>query len=246
MNDKKKKQLLIAAVAVIVVIVIALFAWNGSKSGGSLSDAVSAANGQTNASDSTTGGGGEVGGDNALYDNDGLKITSLFQYTGGNPDCNDEMGEDIAALSIQNTSDQHLKCATITAKMEDGSKLEFEVTDIPAGQTALVFASDNSKYDPSNPCKKFSAKTDFDDQTELMSDSLTIQSEETTVTLTNISDQDLTNLTVSCHTLFDGDYFGGLTYSYPVESIPAGQSVTIQADACYLGEAAVVRVSRDS
>ena len=44
----------------------------------------------------------------------------------------------------------------------------------------------------------------------------------------------------------DDAYFGGLTYTYPVENIPAGESVTLQAEECYLGEAAVVRISRNN
>ena len=55
----------------------------------------------------------------------------------------------------------------------------------------------------------------------------------------------LSNLLLHCHCLIDGSYFGGLTYTYPVESIPAGQSIAVEAEDCYLGEAAVVRVSQD-
>ena len=80
----------------------------------------------------------------------------------------------------------------------------------------------------------------------MLADQEAVEAEGISVTLTNLTDEDLAGLTVYCHCLFDGTYFGGSTYAYPVDGIPAGESVTIQAEECYLGEAAVVRVTRNS
>lgn len=173
-----------------------------------------------------------------------IEVTSLFQYSGVNPDCNDESGEDIASLEIVNKSEQHLANAEFTVQLEDGTKIPFAVTDVPAGQTVWAYAADNSSYDMSAACTSIVCEAEFEDETALMEDKLTIEVQETAVTLTNISGEELTNLNVNCHCLFEEAYFGGLTYIYPVESIPAGESITLQAEECYLGEAAVVRVSQ--
>lgn len=173
-----------------------------------------------------------------------LEVMSLFQYTGMNPDCNDKSGKDIASLEIINQSEKHLANARFTVGLADGTEIAFIVTDVPAGQTVWVYAADNSSYDTSAACTSITCEAAFEDSTSLMGDKLTIDVQETTVTLTNISEEELTNLNVSCHCLFEEAYFGGLTYIYPVELIPAGESVTLQAEECYLGEAAVVRVSR--
>lgn len=173
-----------------------------------------------------------------------LVVNSLFQYTGMNPDCSDESGEDIASLEIINKSEEHLANAELTAELEDGTKLKFAVKDVPAGRTVWAYAVDNSSYDLSVGCKSITCEAGFEDASSLMEDKLTIDVQETEVTLTNISGEELTNLNVYCHCLFEEAYFGGLTYIYPVESIPAGESITLQAEECYLGQAEVVRVSQ--
>lgn len=174
-----------------------------------------------------------------------LKVTSFFQYSGSNPDCNNEMGENIASISFTNISNEHLRKADFTAVLADGTEIDFTVTDVPAGKSAMVFSKKNIECDVENVCKSITAKAEFEDTTEIMADKITIEVKETEVTLTNTSAEDLTNLNVHCHCLFDGNYYGGLTYSYPVESIEAGKSVTLQADECYLGEADVVRITKD-
>lgn len=173
-----------------------------------------------------------------------LELTAVFQYTGDNPDCNDETGEDIAALAVTNQSDQHLTKATFTAELADGTALQFEAADVPAGETVWTFASDNSSYDTANPCVAVTCDARFEAGTPVLAEQLSVSVEGTAVTLTNISGAALENLTVDCHCLFNEAYFGGRTYSYAVPSIAAGSSVTIQAEECYLGEAAVVRVTQ--
>ena len=118
------------------------------------------------------------------------------------------------------------------------------MTDIPAGQTVWTFETGNGAYDLENACVSISCEASFEDAAPLLEDSLAAEVNGTSVTLTNISGAELTNLTVYCHCWFNEVNFGGLTYAYPVSSIPAGESVEIQAEE-YLGEAAVVRVSRD-
>ena len=154
-----------------------------------------------------------------------LSIESIFQFTGFNPDNENTEGENIAALAVINQSEQHLSSAQFTVKLADGARLAFEVTDLPAGEKDTA---------------------EFEDVSPVMADRLSAEVQETTVTLTNNSEEDLSNLLLHCHCVIDDAYFGGLTYTYPIASIPAGQSASVDAVDCYLGQAAVVRVSRDS
>lgn len=175
-----------------------------------------------------------------------LEVTSLFQYSGSNPDCGDEEGENIASLSVTNKSDEQLVSAELTAVLLDGTEIIFEIKDVPAGKSVMVFSRDNISYEMSNACESISCTAEFSGESAIMEDQIAIQVDETTVTLTNLTEQNLTDLTVCCHCLLDEDYFGGLTYSYPVESIAAGESITLQAEECYLGEAAVVRIQQSA
>lgn len=173
-----------------------------------------------------------------------IEISSLFQYSGINPDCNDESGEDIAALEIVNKSNEYLSDVKITVTLEDGSAIDFVAKDVPSGQKVWAYAVDNASYDLSVACMDVSCKAQFDDMVPLMEDKITVEVQDTTVTLTNISEEELTNLSVNCHCLFEEAYFGGVTYSYPVEKISAGESIALQVEECYMGEAAVVRISQ--
>ena len=173
-----------------------------------------------------------------------LSVTSLFQYSGENPDCGDEAGENVVSLAVTNQSGRHLTSAKITAKLADGTRLTFQLADIPAGQTVWVFDQDNGSFASSSACKELKCEASFEAETPLLEDQVAVETEGTSVTLTNLTDEDLAGLTVYCHCIFDGTYFGGSTYAYPVDGIPAGGRVTIQAEECYLGEAAVVRVTR--
>lgn len=174
-----------------------------------------------------------------------LEITSLFQYSGDNPDCGGETGEDIGSLAVTNLSDQHLTRATFAVVLAEGEDLVFEVEDVPAGQTVWAFETTNTSYDAEDPCVDIGWSAEFAPAAPVPAGVAT-ETSGTTVTLTNTTDEDLTNLIVHCHCWFNELYFGGLTYAYPVSSIPAGESIEIQAEECYFGEAAVVRVSKDS
>lgn len=175
-----------------------------------------------------------------------LEVTSIFQYSGGNPDCDDEMGENIAALAVVNKSDKHLSSAQFTAVLLDGTQIPFEVTDIPAGQTVWAFAKDNSVYETENVCESLTCTAQFEDISPLMADKLSFEVNETEVTFINNSGESLSNLSVSCHCLFEDAYFGGRTYTYPIENIAAGEKLTVSAEDCYLGKAAVVRINQDN
>lgn len=182
------------------------------------------------------------------YELDGgkLVVDSLFQFTGINPDCNDEEGENVAALTVINQSEQHLASAEITAELANNVKLVFEVKDLPAGQSCTVFEKNNTVYELTDTCWSIEDTAEFEEKTTLLEDKIKIDVQETMITLTNTTEEDITNLLLHCHCCVDEAYFGGLTYTYPVENIPAGESVIIQADECYLGEATVVRVSLDN
>lgn len=176
-----------------------------------------------------------------------MEAQSIFQYSGSNPDCNNESGENIVSLELTNKSNQFLVSAQFTAKLTDGTEVQFEVTDVLAGQKVWTFAKDNTAYELENVCESLTCiSAQFEDSAPLLDDKLSYEVNGTEVTLTNHSNETLTNISVSCHCLFDDAYFGGSVYVYPVGSIAAGESVTVQAEDCYLGEAAVVRISQDN
>ena len=86
------------------------------------------------------------------------------------------------------------------------------------------------------------AESKYEDNSQQMIEGMNIEVEGTEIKITNETENEMSNLLLHCHCLIEDTYFGGLTYT----KIQPGDSVTIQADECYLGTADVVRVSQDN
>lgn len=180
------------------------------------------------------------------YELDGgnLIVHSLFQSSIENPDCGNEYAEDIASLEIENLSGRFLEAAEITIHMDDGSELTMSLEDIPTGRKVWAFDTENRSAAADAVCISMECETEYLDEAPLMEGQLAAEVNETTVTLTNMSEESLSGLTVGCHCLFDEVYYGGKTYSYPAEELAPGASTSVNAEDCFLGTAEVVRISK--
>lgn len=173
-----------------------------------------------------------------------LIVNSLFQSSISNPDCNGEEGEDIASLEIKNASDEFLTEAQITVTLDDGDEIPFLVTNIPAGKTVWAYATDNTSISLDFVCNRIKCKAQFSDKMPVMAESVSYEVNETSVTLNNLTGNEISGLSVGCHCLFEDVFFGGLTYNYKIEELPANESITINAEDCYLGSAEVVCIQQ--
>lgn len=173
-----------------------------------------------------------------------LKADSLFQYSGLNPDCNNEEGEDIAALEIVNQSDEFCRSAEIQVVMQDGTELLFKAENIPAGKKIWVFESNNQSIGQDDACEEINDTSEFG-EASLLEDQIAVSVKDTAITLENLTGEEITDLMVGCHCLFEDTYFGGVTYSYPAGIVPAGGQAAVEASDCYMGTAEVVWISKN-
>lgn len=175
-----------------------------------------------------------------------LTIDAFFQFTGLNPDKNDEEAEDVAAIQITNTSQEHLTSVTLSVVTTDGSVVKFTATDIPGGMSAMVFELDNVSVPNDITCSEITCEASFEAQKPVMADKIEISVEGTEITVRNISGEDLNLLTVYYHSVLDQSYYGGITYQYTIDSLPAGESTVVDAWECILGLTDVVRVELEN
>ena len=178
-------------------------------------------------------------------ENGKLLVKSLFQASVENPDCSNEIGEDIASLEITNQSEEFCTEAAVKVVMQDGTELSFMATNIPAGKTVWAFSTSNQSVAQEDVCRTIECTAEFGENT-MMEDRVQCSVEDTTITVLNLTNEELNDLSIYCHCLFEDAYFGGVTYCYPVENLPAGESVTIEADDCYMGTAEVVSIKKDN
>jgi hypothetical protein len=173
-----------------------------------------------------------------------LELVSLFPFSGLNPDNGGAEGVDIAAIQLRNVSSQHLTEATVTIRLTGGAEARFFVSDLPAGRTVMVFSDANIPLRAEEGAGDITCEASFETKTPLMVDYVSVSVEGMAVTVTNLTDRPLTDLFVHCHCLLGQDYFGGLTYTYPLDALPVGGVATVQALDCLLGATDVVRIGK--
>lgn len=175
-----------------------------------------------------------------------LRVESFFQFSGFNPDKNDEEGEDVAAVLLTNTSREHLTSVTLAVVTTDGSVVTFTARDIPSGMSVMVFEQGNTAVANDITCSQIACKASFEAEKPVMADQVEISVDGTQITVRNISGEDLSQLTVYYHSVLDQSYYGGITYQYTIDSLRAGESALVDAWECFLGLTDVVRVELGS
>lgn len=128
-------------------------------------------------------------------ENGKLLVNSLFQASIENPDCDNEIGEDIASLEIENQSEEFCTEVNVQVTMQDGSELSFSATNIPAGKKVWVFSTDNQSIAQENICEKIECTAEFGENS-MMEDQVQYSVEDTTITIQNITDSEITDLSV--------------------------------------------------
>lgn len=171
-----------------------------------------------------------------------LLLENLFRFDGLNPDCGNGSGSDIATITLTNQSDVCLSRAELTLLLDDGRRLHFVVSDLPAGKSVMAFATDNAAIDSETTCVEATCQATFDAEASLLTDRLGISVTGTHIAVENRSASDLTELVISCHGTLGDQYFGGIAYTYQIDSLPAGETAELDAVDCVLGLAEVVRI----
>ena len=172
-----------------------------------------------------------------------LEIESLFQFSGINVDCENQEGDNIASVTISNTSSAYLKNAEIGMLLQDGTELYFTVTDLPAGKSAMAFSTENTAIEADAVCVDITCEAVFEEPDAAAAEKVSATVEGTQITLVNNTGEDLSEIVVYCRCLFDESYFGGVTYHYTINDLPAGGSTTVDAVDCLFGEAEVVSIA---
>lgn len=173
---------------------------------------------------------------------EGVMIDALFQYSGMNPDCGDEEGENIGAIQLINDSEQYIESSEITMLMEDGTALVFQIEDVPSGNTVMAFDVNNTAFDEQQLVSEIAAEVSYAENSSLYEEEVTVSIEETGIYLGNQTENAIPNMTVMYHCDMDGVYFGGKSYKKQVELLESGESTVVSAEECYFGEATVVRI----
>lgn len=171
-----------------------------------------------------------------------LEIQSLFAYTGLNPDDENEETRDIAAITLVNRSGAYMAEARITMGLSNGAEAEFIAMDLPAGKRVMAFSTDSVEAPDGTGCTEVRCDAVFDAAASMMAERIAVTVEAMTVTVKNLTGNEISNIVIYCRCPLDEDYFGGIAYQYQINSLPANGTATVDAWDCVLGMAEVVRI----
>lgn len=259
-NKKGKKSCKgVIAIAVLLVVAIALFAvpqvlykLSGEDSNSSKSDyLVSGMQGTESVEDTISA---ESEADVNIEKVDALtfpllladgkvEIENVFQFDGINPDCNNQVGNDIAAITVKNLSDAYLASADISMISDDGVTISFAITDLPAGKTTMAFSVDNASTNTDVSYRDAFCEAVFDTDASMNDHAVSVSVDGMHITLENNTNAGIDELIVYCHSALDDQYFGGIVYTYTVNNLPANGTAELDAADCILGLAEVVRIA---
>lgn len=172
-----------------------------------------------------------------------LEIESIIQYDGLNPDCGNQEGNDIAAITVRNVSDVYVESAEISMTTNNGDIITFMITDLPAGETVFAFSQENTLVKADTVYGDVICEAVFDADANMSENQLAVSVDGTVITLQNKTNESLSNIVVYCHSTLGDQYFGGITYTYSLQTLPANGSAEVDAVDCILGLAEVVRIT---
>lgn len=175
-------------------------------------------------------------------ENGRLRIESIFPYSGMNPDDENQEVQNVAAITLLNCSGEYLKEARIALILDNGVQANFVITDLPAGRRAVAFCVDSAEIHEHTECMDVSCEAAFDSDASMKPDQVAVSVDGMSIALTNLTDKEIREMVVYCRCPLSEDFFGGITYQYTVNNLPANSSTTVDAWDCVLGMTEVVRI----
>lgn len=176
-----------------------------------------------------------------VVDDGKLEITSLFQYTGINPDFNQEMCENVGAIQLTNHSSEYLESADIVVALEDETVLNFRIEDVPMNMNVMAFDINNNSY-VEQDVVSVEVTTTYSNNSSVGEDVFDFVTNESGFEVYNKSTDAYENILIKYHCNVDDVYFGGKAGEVLVDKLAVGERKQFEIEDCYFGEATVVNV----
>lgn len=162
----------------------------------------------------------------------GLEIKGINKYAGlFVEDGTDETVSDVCAVTVRNSAEKTVQYAHLTLTIGEGT-YEFDVTTLPPN--AEIQLLELSRQSAPESADGYSADvtmyTAFEIEPGMNADALEITTQDTAITIKNITDADMGQIYVYYKVAYGELYLGGITYRVGVGSLAAGESTT-----CYAG-----------
>lgn len=162
----------------------------------------------------------------------GLEITNISRFAGSFiEDGSDDVLSDVCAITVKNNAAATVQYAHITLSGGEGS-YEFDLSTLPSGASAQLLELSRQPLPESTDglTASLSSFAPFDTEPTLCEDAISIDAQDTAITITNVSGSDITGQIYVYYKSAYGDlYIGGITYRTGVSGLTAGESTTLYA-----------------
>ena len=240
MKKSKKVSMIFAVILIFIIIFFMMLSGNRNTSESDFKDLEQAENSQEQAENSQEQEEAYMSFPVDLEEGK-LEVESLFQFSGINPDADKQEATDVAAIVLKNVSEEYLKTAKIHIVLDNGTEHDFWIQDLPAGKAVTAFATDNGVLPTDANCQSLDVEVTFADvQNEA---GVEVSVDGMTITLENVSGEDLYGIDVYYRDIFNDKYFGGITYKNTIEKMVAGECVMFTAADTTLGIIEVIHIA---
>lgn len=166
------------------------------------------------------------------FSDENLYLEALGGYSGNYlEDGSDELVSNVAAILVTNTSDEMLQVSQIVFQVGDGEVAQFQVSNLPAGESALVLEQQRRPYSSSDDYSYGQAASAYIEAPSMQEDKVNLDTDNAgELTLTNVGDEEFSQAYVYYKYVQEGGaYLGGITYRVTFENVAPGESVTLTA-----------------
>lgn len=162
----------------------------------------------------------------------GLEITNISRFAGSFiEDGSDDIVSDVCAITVRNNAENTVQYAEISMNI-GGESYCFKLSTLPQGKSVQLLELSRQPM-PESSADMTAALTSyasFDPEPSLCEDVFSIDTQDTAITITNISGSDITGQIYVYYKSAYGDlYIGGITYRTGVSGLAAGESTTLYA-----------------
>lgn len=221
------------AIILLALVLAALMLAGCTGGGDDLSDAVEIPPETTPAADGSgdaqNGAAPANSGNTAEY---GLEIKGISKYAGlFVEDGTDETVSDVCAVTVRNNAEKTVQYAHLTVTIGE-TAYEFDVTTLPPDAEVQLLELTRRPMPESTDgyTALVTMYAAFDAEPGMNADALEITTQDTAITVKNISGKDMGQVYVYYKVAYGELYLGGITYRVSVNGLAAGQSTT-----CYAG-----------
>lgn len=162
----------------------------------------------------------------------GLEIASVGRYAGSFvEDGSDDIVSDVCAITVRNNAAATVQYAHITLTGGETS-YEFDLSTLPSGASEQLLELSRQPLPESTDglTASLTSFAPFDTEPTLCEDVISIDAQDTAITITNVSGSDITGQIYVYYKSAYGDlYIGGITYRTGVSGLAAGESTTLYA-----------------